>query len=108
MSVVCLPLLCVAWAAALLLGSEAGARRDALSAALAAAVALHAAAAALGHTALNVRVRDNLKRSVRAGPRAAGCGQRGGRDIHITYSSTASAALEDTYNSRLGSPSHQC
>lgn len=72
MSVVCLPLLCVAWAAALLLGSEAGARRDALSAALAAAVALHAAAAALGHTALNVRVRDNLKRSVRAGPRAAG------------------------------------
>ncbi|KAI8429180.1 hypothetical protein MSG28_007717 [Choristoneura fumiferana] len=45
-----------------LLGIEAGARRDALSAALAAAVALHAAAAALGHTALNVRVRDNLTR----------------------------------------------
>ncbi|CAH2107056.1 unnamed protein product [Euphydryas editha] len=62
-SVVCLPLLVGAWASALVLGSEA-ARRDALSSLLAAAVALHAAAAALGHTALNVRVRDNLRRSV--------------------------------------------
>ncbi|KAJ8731807.1 hypothetical protein PYW08_014537 [Mythimna loreyi] len=63
-SVVCLPLLLVSWASALLLGSEAGARRDALSAALAAAVAAHAAAACLGYIAFNIRVRDNLKRTV--------------------------------------------
>ncbi|XP_026739662.1 protocadherin-like wing polarity protein stan [Trichoplusia ni] len=63
-SVVCLPLVVVSWASALLLGSEAGSRRDALSAALAAAVAAHAAAACLGYTAFNVRVRDNLTRTV--------------------------------------------
>lgn len=62
MSILCLPLLVVSWASALVLGSEAGSRRDALSSALAAAVALHAAAATLGYIALNVRVRDNLKR----------------------------------------------
>ncbi|XP_050557052.1 protocadherin-like wing polarity protein stan isoform X2 [Spodoptera frugiperda] len=63
-SVVCVPLVVVSWASALLLGSEVGARRDALSAALAAAVAAHAAAAALGYIAFNIRVRDNLKRTV--------------------------------------------
>ncbi|XP_045493580.1 protocadherin-like wing polarity protein stan [Colias croceus] len=63
-SIICLPLLCGAWASALILGSEAGGRRAALSSLLAAAVALHAAAAALGYIAFNVRVRDNLKRSV--------------------------------------------
>ncbi|XP_026490100.2 protocadherin-like wing polarity protein stan isoform X1 [Vanessa tameamea] len=63
-SVVCLPLLVCAWASALVLGSEAGARRDALSSVLAGAVALHAAVAALGYIAFNVRVRDNLKRSI--------------------------------------------
>nr|XP_049702759.1 protocadherin-like wing polarity protein stan isoform X2 [Helicoverpa armigera] len=63
-SLVCTPLACAAWASALLLGSEAGARRDALSAALAAAVAAHAAAASLGYIAFNVRVRDNLRRTV--------------------------------------------
>ncbi|KAJ8732953.1 hypothetical protein PYW07_015552 [Mythimna separata] len=63
-SVVCMPLVCVSWASALLLGSEAGSRRDALSAALAAAVAAHAAAASLGYIAFNIRVRDNLKRTV--------------------------------------------
>ncbi|OWR45133.1 cadherin [Danaus plexippus plexippus] len=63
-SIICLPLLVVSWASALVLGSEAGARRDALSSALAAAVALHAAAATLGYIALNVRVRDNLKRTM--------------------------------------------
>ncbi|XP_050342751.1 protocadherin-like wing polarity protein stan [Nymphalis io] len=63
-SVVCLPLQVCAWASALVLGSEAGARRDALSALLAGAVALHAAVAALGYIAFNVRVRDNLRRSI--------------------------------------------
>ncbi|XP_022815994.1 protocadherin-like wing polarity protein stan isoform X3 [Spodoptera litura] len=63
-SVVCVPLVVVSWASALLLGSEVGGRRDALSAALAAAVAAHAAAAALGYIAFNIRVRDNLKRTV--------------------------------------------
>ncbi|CAH2075509.1 unnamed protein product, partial [Iphiclides podalirius] len=63
-SIVCLPLLCVSWAAALILGSEAGGRRAALSSLLAGAVTLHAAAAALGHVLLNVRVRDNLRRSI--------------------------------------------
>lgn len=61
-SIVCLPLLCVSWAAALILGSEAGGRRAALSSLLAGAVTLHAAAATLGHVLLNVRVRDNLRR----------------------------------------------
>ncbi|XP_013177867.1 PREDICTED: protocadherin-like wing polarity protein stan isoform X1 [Papilio xuthus] len=63
-SIICLPLLCVSWASALVLGSEAGERRNALSSLLAAAVTLHAAAAALGHVLLNVRVRDNLRRTV--------------------------------------------
>ncbi|XP_037874856.1 protocadherin-like wing polarity protein stan [Bombyx mori] len=63
-SIVCLPLLCVAWASALLLGSEAGGRRHALSAVLSGAVLLHAIAASLGYIAFNVRVRDNLKRTV--------------------------------------------
>ncbi|XP_013196318.2 protocadherin-like wing polarity protein stan [Amyelois transitella] len=63
-SIVCLPLVCAAWASALLLGSETGARRDVLSSVLAAAVALHAAAAALGYIAFNIRVRDNLRRTI--------------------------------------------
>ncbi|KAG6465472.1 hypothetical protein O3G_MSEX015170, partial [Manduca sexta] len=63
-SIVCQPLLCVAWASALLLGSEAGDRRNVLSAVLSAAVALHATAASLGYIAFNIRVRDNLKRTV--------------------------------------------
>ncbi|XP_041976162.1 protocadherin-like wing polarity protein stan isoform X2 [Aricia agestis] len=63
-SVVCLPLLVGAWASALVLASEAGSRRRPLSAALAAAVAAHAVAAALGLTAANARVRHNLRRTM--------------------------------------------
>ncbi|XP_072940790.1 protocadherin-like wing polarity protein stan [Epargyreus clarus] len=63
-SIVCLPLLCVAWASALILGSEAGERRNVLSSLLAAAVLLHATAASLGYIAFNVRVRENLKRTI--------------------------------------------
>ncbi|KAI8429178.1 hypothetical protein MSG28_007715 [Choristoneura fumiferana] len=97
-SVVCLPLLCLAWAAALVLGSEAGARRDALSAALAAAVALHAAAAALGHTALNVRVRDNLTRSALAYHSGTEPGRQL-RNIGISASSTTSRSTTKTSSS---------
>ncbi|KAI5643827.1 hypothetical protein NE865_04223 [Phthorimaea operculella] len=61
-SIICLPLLCVAWASGLILGSEAGDRRNVLSSVLAGAVALHAAAACLGYIAFNIRVRDNLRR----------------------------------------------
>ncbi|KAJ2938245.1 hypothetical protein O0L34_g17587 [Tuta absoluta] len=63
-SIVCLPLLCVAWASGLILGSEAGDRRNVLSSVLAGAVALHAAAACLGYIAFNIRVRDNLRRTI--------------------------------------------
>ncbi|GBP48921.1 Protocadherin-like wing polarity protein stan [Eumeta japonica] len=63
-SIVCVPLVCAAWASALLLGSETSPARGALSSALAAAVTLHSIAAALGHTALNRRVRDNLRRTI--------------------------------------------
>ncbi|CAK1552868.1 unnamed protein product [Leptosia nina] len=63
-SIVCLPLVCLAWASGLILGSEAGDRRNILSSLLAGAVALHAAAASLGYIAFNIRVRDNLKRTV--------------------------------------------
>lgn len=61
-SIICLPLLCVAWASGLILGSEAGDRRNMLSSVLAGAVSLHATAACLGYIAFNIRVRDNLKR----------------------------------------------
>ncbi|KAJ0179731.1 hypothetical protein K1T71_004322 [Dendrolimus kikuchii] len=63
-SIVCLPLLCVSWASGLILGSESGDRRNVLSAVLSGAVALHAAAATLGYIAFNIRVRDNLRRTV--------------------------------------------
>ncbi|XP_050681661.1 protocadherin-like wing polarity protein stan isoform X2 [Leptidea sinapis] len=63
-SIICLPLLCMSWASALILGSEAGDRRNLLSSILAAAVALHATAASLGYIAFNIRVRDNLKRTL--------------------------------------------
>ncbi|XP_063379045.1 protocadherin-like wing polarity protein stan [Cydia fagiglandana] len=63
-SVVCLPLLCMAWASGLILGSEAGSRRNLLSSVLAGCVVLHAAAASLGYIAFNVRVRDNLRRTM--------------------------------------------
>ncbi|XP_026328508.1 protocadherin-like wing polarity protein stan isoform X2 [Hyposmocoma kahamanoa] len=63
-SIICLPLLCVAWASGLILGSESGDRRNMLSSVLAGAVTLHAAAASLGYIAFNIRVRDNLKRTI--------------------------------------------
>ncbi|XP_045488378.1 protocadherin-like wing polarity protein stan isoform X3 [Pieris rapae] len=63
-SIICLPLVCLAWASGLILGSEAGDRRNLLSSILAGAVALHAAAASLGYIAFNIRVRDNLKRTI--------------------------------------------
>ncbi|XP_059052501.1 protocadherin-like wing polarity protein stan [Achroia grisella] len=63
-SVACLPLLTAAWASALVLASETGARRATPAALLAAAVAAHAALAALGLVLANVRVRDNLRRTI--------------------------------------------
>ncbi|KAL0891925.1 hypothetical protein ABMA27_015170 [Loxostege sticticalis] len=63
-SVICLPLLTAAWASALVLGSETGARRGMLSSILAGAITLHSCAAALGLIAFNVRARDNLRRTM--------------------------------------------
>ncbi|RVE52505.1 hypothetical protein evm_002899 [Chilo suppressalis] len=63
-SVICLPLVVGAWASALVLGSEAGARRGVLSFVLGAAVTLHAATAALGLVLCNVRARRTLHRTI--------------------------------------------